>query len=125
MNQKIEISELGKAIQSIVDEYSDEAQKVVEETLPKVGKDAVKELKKKSPKKTGKYAKGWKSKIESDRLGSKVVVYNKTSYQLTHLLEKGHANRGGGRTEGIPHIKPTKDKVVEEALNMIEERLKE
>lgn len=125
MNQKIEISELGKAIQSIVDEYSDEAQKVVEETLPKVGKDAVKELKKKSPKKTGKYAKGWKSKIESDRLGSKVVVYNKTSYQLTHLLEKGHANRGGGRTEGIPHIKPTEDKVVEEALNMIEERLKE
>lgn len=123
MNQKIEINELGKAIQSIVDEYSDEAQKVVEETLPKVGKDAVKELKKRSPKKTGKYSKGWKSKVEKDRLGSKVVVYNKTSYQLTHLLEKGHANRGGGRTNGIPHIKPTEDKAVEEALKIIKEGL--
>lgn len=123
MSQKIEISELGKAIQQVVEEYSEEAQKVVEETLPKVGKDAVKELKKRSPKKTGKYAKGWKSKVEKDRLGSKVVVYNKTSYQLTHLLEKGHANRNGGRTNGNPHIKPTEDKAVENALKQIKEGL--
>lgn len=123
MSQKIEISELGKAIQTVIEEYSEEAQKVVEETLPNVGKNAVKELKKRSPKKTGKYAKGWKSKVEKDRLGSKVIVYNKTSYQLTHLLEKGHANRNGGRTNGTPHIKPTEEKAVENALKQIKEGL--
>lgn len=124
MNQKIKIDELGKAIQSIIEDYSEDAQKVVDETLPKVGKKAVKELKNRSPKKTGRYAKGWKSKVEKDRLSTKVVVYNKDRYQLTHLLEKGHANRGGGRTKAIPHIKPTEDIAVKDAVEMIEEGLK-
>lgn len=124
MNQKIKIDELGKAIQEIIEEYSEEANKVVEETLPKVGKNAAKELKQRSPKKTGRYAKGWTSKVEKDRLGSKVTIYNKDRYQLTHLLEKGHANRGGGRTRAYPHIKPTEDIAVKEAIDMIEEGLK-
>ena len=111
--------ELGKVIQEIFDEYEDHVAKVVKDTLPVVGKNTVKELKKTSPKRKGKYAKGWKSKIEKDRLGDKVVVYNKTSYQLTHLLEKGHANRGGGRTNAIPHIGPAEEKAVNETLKMI------
>lgn len=123
MNQKIKIDELGKAIQDIIDDYSEQAKEVVEETLPKVGKKAVNELKKRSPKKTGRYAKGWKSKVEKDRLTSKVIVYNKDRYQLTHLLEKGHANRDGGRTNGIPHIKPTEDDAVDNAIKMIKEGL--
>lgn len=123
MNQKIKIDELGKAIQDIIDDYSEQAKEVVEETLPKVGKKAANELKKRSPKKTGRYAKGWKSKVEKDRLTSKVIVYNKDRYQLTHLLEKGHANRDGGRTNGIPHIKPTEDDAVDNAIKMIKEGL--
>lgn len=125
MSQSIKIDELGKAIQNIVEEYADEAREVVTKTLPKVGKDAVKELKARSPKKTGQYAKGWKSKIENDRLDSKVIVYNATRYQLTHLLEKGHANRGGGRTQGIPHIKPTEEKAIDEAVKLIKEGLEQ
>lgn len=123
-NERIKIDELGKAIQNIVDEYSKEAQEVVNETLPKVGKKAVTELKKTSPKKTGKYAKGWKSKVEKGRLGNQVVVYNKDKYQLTHLLEKGHAKVNGGRVEGHPHIKPAEEKAVENALKMIKDGLK-
>lgn len=124
MNQKIKVDDLGKVIQDIVDEYADDAREVVAETLPKVGKKAVKELKARSPKKTGQYAKGWKSKVEKERLDSKVIVYNATKYQLTHLLEKGHANRGGGRTQGIPHIKPTEEQAVKEAVDLIKEGLK-
>lgn len=124
MGKKVEIDQLGQEIQKIIEDYAEDAKGVVEEALPKVGKEAVKELKKRSPKKTGKYSKGWKSKVEKDRLSSKVIVYNKTSYQLTHLLEKGHANRDGGRTKGYPHIKPTEDIAVDKAIKMIEEGIK-
>lgn len=117
----IKIDDLGKAIQKIIDDYSEEANDVVEEVIPKVGKKAVNELKKKSPKQTKRYAKGWKSKQEKERLSSKVIVYNKDRYQLTHLLEKGHANRGGGRTSGIPHIKPVEENVSNEAIRLIRE----
>lgn len=120
-NIVIRPDELGKTIQSMFDEYEDHVVKVVEDALPTVGKSAVKELKRTSPKRNGKYAKGWKSKIEKTRLGDRVVVYNKTSYQLTHLLEKGHAKVGvGGRVKAIPHIKPTEEKAVNETINLIE-----
>lgn len=121
---KITIDGLGKAIQNIVDEYTDDAIKVVQDTLPTVGKKAVKQLKANSPKQTGKYAKGWKWKFEKGRLMSTVTVYNKTSYQLTHLLEKGHANRDGGKTDGIEHIEPTEKMAVKEAIQLIERGLR-
>ena len=50
----------------------------------------VKELKTSSPKLTGRYAKGWKQKVEADGVnGTKLTVYNADAYQLTHLLENG------------------------------------
>lgn len=113
-----------KELTQMLDGYVKEVDDVVKEALPKVGKETVKELKNTSPKLTGKYAKGWKQQVETDRLGSKLTVYNATAYQLTHLLEKGHALVGGGFISGKPHIKPAQDKaekkVVEEITKAIE-----
>jgi hypothetical protein len=65
-----------------------------------LGKKLAKELKEKSPKRTGKYAKGWRSTVRKESaVGAEVVVHNKI-YRLTHLLEKGHAKRGGGKSRG-------------------------
>lgn len=125
MNQKVNIDGLQKAIQEITKEYTEEVKEVVDDVLPKVAKETVKELKKTSPKRHGDYAKGWKQKIEKDRVtGSTSIVYNKTRYQLTHLLEKGHANRNGGRTQGIPHIKPAEEHAVKNVLDGIKEGLR-
>lgn len=57
-----------------------------------------------------KYAKGWTYKIKKDKNGQKYgVIYNKTQYRLTHLLEFGHIvwnARKKHRTAPKPHIAP-------------------
>lgn len=69
---------------------------------------AVKELKAKSPKDTGGYGKGWKSKTTTTRLGGETTIYNGDKPGLAHLLEFGHPLINGGRTVGavkaFPHI---------------------
>lgn len=113
---------LQKCLQDIVDEYEVEVKTTIDEIFPEVGKETVKELKKTSPKDRGKYGKTWKCKIEQDRLGKKLIIYNKDNYRLTHLLEKGHAKVNGGRTEAKSHIKPAQDKAVKKVIEEIKRR---
>lgn len=65
---------------------------------------------------TGDYKKGWKLK----KIGKGYVAHNKTDYQLTHLLEKGHAKRGGGRVEAKVHIDPAEHRAVTSFLDGVE-----
>lgn len=53
-----------------------------------------------------------------------MVVYSKNRYQLAHLLEKGHAKRGGGRVAGRPHIAPAEQAGIEQLQSLIEKALK-
>lgn len=71
---------------------------------------------------SGKYARGWTSKVEVGRLGVSGVIYNKTP-GLPHLLEYGHANRGGGRTPGRPHIAPAEEQIVKEYEEEVKSKL--
>ena len=85
--------------------------------------EAVELLKAKSPRKKvkgGQYAAGWTLKPTPGRLKG-FVVYNATDYQLTHLLEKGHAKRGGGRVRPIPHIRPVEIVTTERVVRRIEQ----
>ena len=58
------------------------------------------------------YGKGWTSQFETGRLSYQGVIYNKDLPGLPHLLEHGHAKRGGGRVDGRVHIKPVEDEIV-------------
>lgn len=97
-------------------EYGDQVAEALAEACQEVAKESAKKLKTSSPVgSTGKYAKGWTSKVEKERLTVEAVVYGKSgTYQIAHLLEHGHANRGGGRTAGNPHIAPVGEWAVEE-----------
>lgn len=112
MSKSVEANLLSKELMKYLNEYQEDISEEVESVANKVGKEAVNELKQISPKGAREsYAKGWK--LKKDRVGKNryiVKVHNKTDYQLTHLLEFGHATRNGGRTKAIPHIRPTEEK---------------
>lgn len=110
MGQKISVNDLGSVIQKELAAYSDEVAEGIRKEVKAVAKETVSALKTTSPMDTGKYAKGWTSKVEFESTEDiRVRVYNRTEPQLTHLLEYGHAKVGGGRVEGRAHIRPAEE----------------
>lgn len=117
-------NELTIAIKKALEDYSEEVGQGVRKAAEKTAREAVQKLKVTSPKKTGEYAAGWTSKkVRTAATGDVVdiTIHNKTKPGLTHLLEKGHALKDGGRAPAFVHIKP----VEEEAVRKFEERVEE
>lgn len=126
MSKSIKPEELSKAIQDYLENYREDIQEDVEEVTDKVTKEARNELKQTSPKGARqRYCKGWSVKLQrKHKLRYEKVIWNKTDYQLTHLLEFGHATRNGGRTKAIPHIRPIEEKYNVEFVDLVEERIR-
>ena len=111
-------------LRKILGEYSEEVSKAAGEAIKEVATESVKKLKASSPNRTGSYAAGWKKTIESGGLVVEAVVHGgPKTYPLAHLLENGHAKRGGGRTAPIVHIKPVEEWAIEEVQKRIKEKV--
>lgn len=111
----------------ILNDYTEEVQEVTEQTAEEIGQEGVKKLKATSPRgKRGQYRRNWRLKRETSGKGSAFIMYQTgKTYRLTHLLEKGHALRQGGRTRAIPHIGPVEEWAVKEYKNRLSRRLSE
>ena len=121
---KIQSEQLKATVDKILKEYGDEAKEDVEESIQGTAKEAAKKLKSAGDfGGKGTYKKGWTAKVEKKRAQVYAVVYNSTRYQLTHLLEYGHAKQNGGRTRAFEHIAPVNDWAQEEILEKLKEKL--
>ena len=125
----IKIDQLAAEIAKELAKYSQEVVEKVNISSEKVGKKAVKQLKRTSPRRPppigGKYAKSWTMSTEKE-IGQphKRIIHAKAPhYRLTHLLEHGHAKVGGGRVEGKPHIRPAEEMVIKEFVAEVEEAI--
>ena len=115
------IDNLAAEIMQGLQEYADLADTAMKKAVRKTATQVKNEISANAPKDTGKYAKSWATKKTGENSHSlEMTVHSKNRYQLAHLLEKGHAKRGGGRVSGKPHIAPAE----ENAVRQLEEEIK-
>lgn len=125
MTTRCKIDELADIINRGLQEYADLATSEVKSAVRKSAKTVKKEISANAPVRTGKYAKSWTVKTTEENSQRLVqTVYSPTRYMLAHLLEHGHAKRGGGRVAGKPHIAPAEEAGIRQLETEIERALK-
>ncbi|MDO4306854.1 MAG: HK97 gp10 family phage protein [Eubacteriales bacterium] len=123
--ERVSVDAMADAIMEGLLEYADLASDTVKEAVTESAKTVKKEIQAGAPSWTGKYKKSWTAKkTKESSNGLVITVHSKDRYQIAHLLEHGHAKRGGGRVAAIPHIAPAEAKGEEELMERIERGLK-
>jgi len=118
MSKSIRVDQLAETVTEMMNEYRDLAVDEMKKSVKAAGKTVKEDINDSAPVRTGKYAKSWTSKVTAENSVSlEVTVYSPSRYMLAHLLENGHAKRGGGRVRAIPHIKPAEEHGIEQLEN--------
>jgi len=126
MGKTVTADKFEAAINKALQEYGADVLKNLAETTKKIAKEGAKEVSRNAKstfKGTGRYQKGWTSTYEEKRYSRQGIIYNKDVPGLPHLLENGHALRGGGRWSGRAHIAPAEEKIVEAYEKAVKQKL--
>lgn len=119
------IDQMAHVVMEGLQEYADIATEDMKAAVKKAGNKAQSDVQAGAPVKTGKYKKSWAVKTTKENANAmEVTVHSKNRYQLAHLLEFGHAKRGGGRTRAFPHIAPAEEAAAELLEREVEAALK-
>lgn len=125
MGRTVRIDDLANMVMEGLQEYADLATDSMKAAVKKAGNTVKTDITANAPERTGRYAKSWRAKTTKESATAlEVTVYSPTRYMLAHLLEHGHAKRGGGRVEAIPHIAPAEQRGAEELEREIERSLR-
>lgn len=107
----------------LVDEKANKLFKLIKENAP----TDIRTKGRKKGRTKNKYKRSWRIKVTTDDFSyyEKTVYASGEEYRLTHLLEKGHAKRNGGRVEPKVHIAPARDQIEREYIKGVESLLKQ
>lgn len=96
---KVSPEQFAKTLRKMIQQYGDEVFDISETAAKTAARQSVKELKATSAVgATGSYARGWSHKaLRGGVLSYTEIIYNRTDYQLTHLLEYAHPTGYGGQ----------------------------
>ena len=108
----VSIDAMADAIMEGLLEYADMATEDMKVAVKKAAKTVKKDIQAGAPKTMNQSS----NKLE-------LVVHSKNRYQLAHLLENGHAKRGGGRVGGKSHIAPAEQHGIKQLEQDIERAL--
>ena len=89
-NVRVRPEDFSNAVIKALAEYGDEVNEIIEASTKDAARATKSDLKASAPA-GGSYARGWSNKAhKAGRYNLVQVVYNRTDYQLIHLLEKPH-----------------------------------
>ena len=125
MAKSIQIDDLAEAITEELAQYEETVTSGLFDDIRAVGKECLAEVKANSPRRKGKYRRGWRLKtMFESKSDLRVAVHNATNWQLTHLNEKGYLHRSGKRVEGKPHLGPAEQNAERKLLSKVKVRIR-
>lgn len=124
MGKTIRAGALADTIMDALEDYAETTTEDVKNAVKNAGKTVQKEIQSSAPKDMGAYSRSWRVKNTKETSNSlQVTVHSKDRYQLAHLLEHGHAKRGGGRVAARPHIANAEEVGIQQLEEEIERSL--
>ena len=118
------IDDMASEVMKGLNEYAELADVSMKKAVRKTATAVKNEISANAPEKTGRYKKSWATKkVKENSHTLEMTVHSKNRYQLTHLLEKGHALRNGGRARAFPHIAPAEEHGAEMMEDLIRKEL--
>ena len=124
MAKLVPIDRLAIEIEKILEDYGENVQQNINDIVGEITKKGAKTLNQQSRQtfEGKKYRKSWTTEVETGRMSAQGTIYSKIP-GLPHLLEYGHALRGGGRTTGRVHIAPVEEALVREFETKVKSKL--
>lgn len=125
-SQNVSIEDFPAVVKKGLEEYCDFSAEEVKQIVKEVSESVKDEIKANAPVDTGAYQKSWRvSKDRETATSLSMVVHSEKRYRLTHLLEKGHAKRGGGRVPAQVHIAPAEANAEKQLIEKVERSLRQ